>query len=298
MSARDRVRRAVDAAGEPFERRPQRPLPAAVRDVRALGGPAQDAVVAAPRGPVADPDLGVWVAVRLGGRRLEPDDVERAAGPGLGRDEALEEQVAERLVVAVQLAVGRDDQRRVAAVPDGAVEPWRDALAGEPVGIGGGGGFERDGGGQLPVVEHRRDVAAAADVDAVRLAGIEVGGVGLPRREDHGLDAGLRRDPQRRKVDRGLREPHRGRRAAEPPREVAQPPQDLGPLVGVRRERQDRVVERLGHARCRPRPGRARRSAQGPRAPRGRGTRSASRRGSTRCGPGCRAPRSAGSTPR
>ena len=251
-SSRDqRLGGGVDAAGEPLQGRPERRLPAAVRRVRALAGPAQHAVVTAPRGPVADPDLGVRVAGRLLGDRGERDDVEAAVRGRLRRgDEAVEEQVAERLVVAVELAVARDDEHRCAPVVQRAPEARRDALAREAVRVGRHRRLEGDRRRQVGVVEQHRDVAPAAHVDAVRLAVVQVVRLGLPRREDRRLDARLGHEAQRREVDRRLREPHRPRRPPEAVLEVAQAPQDLGPAVVERRERQDRVVEGLGDARA------------------------------------------------
>ena len=91
----------------------------------------------------------------------------------------------------------------------------------------------------------------AADVDPVRHPGVEAGGVRLPRREDRRLDAGLREQPQRREVHGRLGQPHRPRRAPEPQLEVAQAPADLRPPIVDRRQRQDRVVERLRDRRVR-----------------------------------------------
>ena len=86
----------------------------------------------------------------------------------------------------------------------------------------------------------------AADVDAVRPAGVEVLDVRLPRGEDRRPDPGVRQRGQRREVHRGLGQPHRRRPASEPHLEVAGAPQDLRPPVVRGRERQDRVVEGLG----------------------------------------------------
>ena len=288
----------VDPAGESLERRAQRALPAAVRDVRALGGPAEQPVVAAPRRPLADPDLGMDMALVLGHGLVEAHDVERPARVRLGRHEALEEQVAERLVVAVELAVGGDHERRRGVVVEGVGQSRRNAFAREPVRVGGRGGLERDRPREVAVVEHRGDVAAATHVHAVGPPRVDVGRVSLPWRQDHDPHARLRRDPQRGQVDGGLGQPHRGRLAAEAVGEVPEAPHDLGPPVGERRERQDRVVEALGDPRPATRAIVLGERGEDRRAPRGRGTRSASRRGSTRCGRGCRAPRSGRSTPR
>ncbi len=64
---------------------------------------------------------------------------------GAGPDEALEEQLAERLVMAVQLAIGGDHgERRASARLGRPAQPWRYALAREAVGIGRGLGLEGD----------------------------------------------------------------------------------------------------------------------------------------------------------
>ena len=86
--------------------------------------------MAAPRGPLDDPDRPERAAGRLVQAPRERDDVEaarRAVGPRL--DEALEEQLAERLMVAVQLAVGGDHDERRLVVGQG---PGRQARL-EPV---------------------------------------------------------------------------------------------------------------------------------------------------------------------
>ena len=139
--------------------------------------------MAAPRRSLPDPDLGVGTAVGLGDGGGEVDDVEAAVrGWIIGGDEPLEEQVAERLVVAVELAVGRDDHERVHVRPSwvaprtapttrpgaarcararsGPRRPWPPA--------------RRTRARQVAVVEHDRDVAAVPDLHAVRPPGVEV----------------------------------------------------------------------------------------------------------------------------
>ena len=110
-----RGRDGVDRAGEPLEGRPERPLPAPVGRVRALGAPAGDAVVAAPRRPLADPRRpGAGPAAASASDVGDRHDVEAAIGTAraVGVHQPLEEQVAELLVVAVQLAIGRDQGQR------------------------------------------------------------------------------------------------------------------------------------------------------------------------------------------
>ena len=143
------------------------------------------------------------------------------------------------VIAAVGLAGGRARGPR-------RVQARQDALAREAIGVGRRGRLERHRARQVAVVEHDRDVAAAADVHPVGPAGVEVLDVRLPRGEDRRRDPGLRQRGQRREVHRGLGQPHRRRPASEPHLEVAGPPQDLRPPVVRGRERQDRVVESLG----------------------------------------------------
>ncbi len=209
----------------------------------------------APRGPLANADRRVAVAIGLGQGGGEADDIEAAIRAGhLGRHEALEEQVAERLVVAVELAVARDDdQRRPGAVRvtgGRRAHPGHDPFAREPIRVGGRGGLERDRARQVAVVERDRDVTPVADVDAVRAARVERRDVRLPRGEDGGPDAGLGEGAQGGHIDGRLGQPHRRRPPTEADLEVACAPHDLcAPVVGGR-QRQDRVVERLCDARA------------------------------------------------
>ena len=71
--------------------------------------------------------------------------------------------------------------------------------------------------------------------------------VDLPRGKDRVGDARVGQEPERVEVDRGLGQPHAGRSPPEPELEVAQPPADLGASIGGTRQREDGVVERLGH---------------------------------------------------
>ena len=89
-------------------------FPAAVSGARAVGAPAQHPVMAAPRGPFRRAGSSRNAASgRFVERLVERDDVEAAHGAVRSRlHEPLEEQLAERLVVAVQLAVGSDDHER------------------------------------------------------------------------------------------------------------------------------------------------------------------------------------------
>ena len=161
-------------------------------------------------------------------------------------------------MVAVQLAVGRDQGERRRAVGlvargrvargrgrGGAAQPWLDAVAGEAVGVGGRLRLERDRRRQPRVVERDDDRDPAAQLDAIWPAAVDRVG-GLPRGEDRGLDALRGGDPERREVDRGLRQPQAARPPSEPQLELAQPPANLGSPVRGRGERQDRVVEGLG----------------------------------------------------
>ena len=139
----------------------------------------------------------------------ERDDIEpTVAGMRVRRHEPVEEQVAEGLVMAVQLAVARDDQHRGAAVRNLAAQPVGDPLAREAVGVGRDRGLEGDRSRQLRVVEDHGDVGPVARVHAVRAAVVEVVRVRLPRSEDGRAHAELGHDPQRREVHGGLGQPH------------------------------------------------------------------------------------------
>ena len=179
---------------------------------------------------------------------LERDDLvatRRAIGERL--DEPLEEQLPERQMVAVQLAVGRDHHERRLVIGE---RPGRQArlepFPGEAVGIGRGVRLERDGGRQVRVVQRHQDVVAVAELDAVGPARLDVRLADLPGREDRRADAGFGEHPEGRQVDRGLGQPHPRGRPPEAHLEVAHAPADLGPPVGRGGERQDRMMERLG----------------------------------------------------
>ena len=186
-----RLRGVIDAAGQPLEGCPQRtfhrPSSASahsayqrstpwwqLHDVRSTiridgcGRPAGSAMTSA-----------------------SGDDVEATIRrSGFRGDEALQEQVAELLVVAVELAVGRDQgKRRLAAGSGATAEPRGDPLAGEAVGIRRRLGLERDRRRQAGVVEHDDDRAAVADLDPVRPAGVDRRLRRLPRGEDRVADA-------------------------------------------------------------------------------------------------------------
>ena len=255
--------------------------------------------MAAPRGPLDDSDDGI-AAIGLGERIGQGDDVEAPIGyRRIRRDEALEEEVPELLVVAVELAVGRDERKRrdpVVREFRAGRQPGQDTFAGEAVGIGRGLRLERDRGRQARVVEDGGDRPTVAEVDAVGPAGVEPGLGGLPRGEDRVANPFLGGDPQRLEVNRGFGQPEAGRAATEAQLELAQPPADLRPPVGGRGERQNRVVERLADrvaaGGCRRERGERRRVA------RRRARRRASGRGPTKFGRGCPVGHSAGSTPR
>ena len=149
---------------------------------------------------------------RLGDRFGERDDVEPAIRTsGVGRDEALEEQVAELLVMAVELAVG-GDQDAGGGSPSGivAAEPRGDPLAGEPIGVGRRLRLERDRRRQAGVVEDDDDRAPVAQLDPIRPA---VSMPGRPPATGRGSCSGLppRRDPERRQIDGRLGQPQPGR---------------------------------------------------------------------------------------
>ena len=165
--------------------------------------------MAAPRGPFGEMAHGLGRPARLQQRLGQRDDVESAVRDGPGRGgEPLQEQVAELLVVAVQLAVGGDqDEAGLAVGEGGAGQPGGDALPGEPVGVGRGRGLERDGARQPAVVEGDDDRAPPAELEPVRPPRVETGVGRLPRREDRVADTLLGENPERRQVHRGLRQP-------------------------------------------------------------------------------------------
>ena len=147
--------REIDPAGQPLEGRPERTFPSTVRGVGAFRVPAQHPVVAAPRGPVVDPDDRVGPARFLGDRVGEPDDVEAAVRRlWFGRRQPLEEQVTKLLVVAVELAVRCDQRERRPAARDVATaQPGCDPLASEAVRVRRRLRLERDRRRQAGVVE-------------------------------------------------------------------------------------------------------------------------------------------------
>ncbi len=128
-----------------------------------------------------------------------------------------------------------------------AHEPRHEPVGDEPVGVHGRPGLERDRRRQQAVVQRDDHRAPVTEVQADRPAGIE----STPS-TCHGASIvcvmpSLGEVAQRREVDGRLGEPHPGGPATEPDLEIAQAPADLGPAVRGRRERQDGVVERLGH---------------------------------------------------
>ena len=185
----------------------------------------------------------------------------------------------------------------LAVVDVGRGQPRHDPLAGEPVGIAGRLGLERDRRRQPGVVERRRRSSARR-----RARPGTAGACPDPAPPTcHGArivcvtpSSASSRSVSRSTAVSGSQTP--GRPPPEPELEVAQAPADLGPPVGGGRQRQDRVVERLGQAvaaRDRRRRSRDRRPDRRPRA-----SRRASARGPTRSARGCRARRWAGSSRR
>ena len=208
--------------------------------------------MAAPRGPFRDPDRGRSGPPGLGQaprarRRRTPAPI----AIGRGCDEPLEEQLAERLVVAVQLAVGGDhDQRRlVVGERPGAIRgssrPGRSGRRRRsPC------GSNETARRQVAVVEGHDHVAAIAELDAVRPPRVDV----ARRRPATGARIVWRmpasastRSVARSTAVSGSHIPIAGRpnRTSKSRR----PQRDLGPPIGRGGERQDRVMERLGHAR-------------------------------------------------
>ena len=214
-----------------------------------------------------------------------------------GAQQARQESVAERLVMAVQLAVGRDhDQRRLVVGQASRDEPGLDPFRGECVGIGRGAWFERDRGRQAAVVQRDDDLEVAADLDPVGTSRLDVHVAGLPRREDRVMDPVLGEHPERGQVDRALRAARprspAGRsatRSHEDPRRSPSVDPRRTPAAGS-------CGGTAGRVRCVPgRRPRSRGRRPDRRAP---ASRRASGRGSTTSGRGFPTPRSGDSTRR
>ena len=174
-----------------------------------------------------------------------------AAGldPGAGRGQR---HLAEAMVMAVGLAVGRDLDEL--GVRGGLVEAGQEACrqriarAEEPV--------EGHGVGDRSVVEEERQLAAPAPFPPVGPARVQPGSGspvaaglahagGLGRREEREAHALLRQHLERLAVRGGLGEPHPVGLPSEAMAEVGQAPAHLGDLVATAAERQDRVPVRL-----------------------------------------------------
>ncbi len=152
------------------------------------------------------------------------------------------------MMVAVELAVGRDHSDRPVRRIRPVQETRDDPLAHEPIRVRRRLRLEGDRRRQTGVVEDDSDLAVVAELDAIRPAGVDAAAAirdGLPRSEDRERDALGRDLPKRRQVDRRLREPDPGGPPPEPQLEVPDAPGDLRPPIGGRGQRQDRVVERL-----------------------------------------------------
>ena len=177
-----------------------------------------------------------------------------------------------------------------ASPPDGRSALLRRTVATSAVAIG----SKLTAAESVAVVEGDHDVPLGAERDAVQATCVEPARRRLPRREDRVADAGLGGDAQREQVDGRLRQPEAERSMAEAQLGVTQAPDDLRPPVASAGQRQDGVVERLGHGAVAARPARRwRRASRGARdAASGR----ASGRGRSRCGRSCRPPRSVRST--
>ena len=150
--------------------------------------------------------------------------------------------------MAVQLAVRRDQCERRLDRCRSVVEPGGHPLGREPIGIRGGIRLERDRRRQPGVVEDDDDGSVAAEIDPIRDPGVDRLRR-LPRGKDGELDSLGDRLSQGRRIDRGLGQPEAPRTVPEAELEVADAPRDLGPAIGRRGERQDRVMVRLGDRR-------------------------------------------------
>ncbi len=239
----------VDGGCEPLEGGAKRPLPATVDRVRALGSPAQHAVVTAPRGPLED--LRGW---ECAGRRPAHDlpdggDVEASVGQvRAGLNQPGEEEVAELLVMAVELAVRGDQGHARRSVGEArAGQAGQDPLPGEGVRVYRRVRFERGRRRKRGVVEDDDDRLSVSELHAVRTARVQAWACGLPRCQDRVADALFGQDAQRWQVHGGLGQPEAAGPSAEAQLEVAQAPADLGPPVRKRSEREDGVVVGLCH---------------------------------------------------
>ena len=159
-----------------------------------------------------------------------------------------QEQVAERLMVAVQLAVGGDQhQTRLAVRGLGGWVLSGQIVQRERVGVGGRRWVEAHPPAQPLVIEEDGDRAPAGQRHTIRFAGIERLAGGLPGSQDRELDASLGHDRQRLGVHGCLGKPHTLRLAAEAMLEVGDAPNDLGDFIGARGQRHDDMVVGLGH---------------------------------------------------
>ena len=186
---------------------------------------------------------------RVGDDIGKGDDIETTIRRARIRaNKALQEEITELLMVAIELAIGRDEGKRRAAVCECRPDQSRgDTFPGEPIGVRRGLRLERGGSRQPGIEEDDRDRPARTEIDAVRPTGVDAHVGGLPRGEDRVGDALLGGDSQGRQVDRRLRQPQAAGRPPEPELEIAKAPADLGPAVRGGGERQDRVMEGLGH---------------------------------------------------
>ncbi len=251
----------VDGGGEAVERLAERQLPATIGGTGAFPAPPGHPVMARPAGLVVDRDDRQVVdphCVEQGTDGRSRDSVE-------AREQPVEEQVPELLVVAVQLAVRRDQQDAIRAVRrlrgparltrgqrhamrdgrrgasvDDRVESRTQHLLDELIRVTRGAGIEAHRARDFRIVEDDPDRRAAerhAPRHATRDRPLR-----LPRREDRPADALLGADPERQPVHRGLRQPDPGGRPTEAQFEVPEAPPDLRASIPRRRQGQDRVV--------------------------------------------------------
>src|SRR6185295_3279068 len=256
------LERRRHAVAQPVEGVAQRLAPAlvpallAARVAAAVGGPAADAVRAAPGGVLLDLDLVVRretlqelrVIGELGG--IAGGQPEQRVG---------ERHVTVAMMVAVGLAVGRDvDQARAVVAGKSAEQPLDELLAVvEELLVG-----HRLG--DRAVVEEQRDLAAGGEVhevgprridavfplEAPPLAARRPHARTLSLRQDGEAQAVLGEDLEALEIDGRLRQPHPFRRAAEAVLEVAEPPDHLCAFVARVAERQDGVPVGLSDRRA------------------------------------------------
>jgi len=253
----------MDLLADGVEAAPERraptlvPVRLAAGVAAAIARPAPDAVRAGPRGPLprvreVEDDL---VLRRLQVQVLRVVDEPEASARPLRGEEVRQAHVGKRLVVTVDLAIGRHvhEPLRAHPLPGGRQPVRKRPRVAEQV---------------LEARRHRERTVVEEAVHPPPARGVEETAVGarrvdaprgrfpapladpteterLVRRQDEEADPLRGYELQRLRVDGGLGEPEAFAAPPETPFEVAQAPADLGLLVSPRSQRQDHVVVRL-----------------------------------------------------